>query len=74
MTMSAHYAVLLKLSNYWLPHDRATERGRTPMSQTDCLICRVMLGDGMITITAGAPSDQAMLEALAVRIRAGLQE
>ena len=31
-------------------------------------------GDGMITIQAGEPSEPAALEALAVRIRAGLQE
>ena len=31
-------------------------------------------GDGMITIKAGEPSDPATLEALAARIRAGLQE
>ena len=31
-------------------------------------------GDGLLTIKAGEPSDPAALEALAVRIRAGLQE
>ena len=31
-------------------------------------------GDGLLTIRAGEPSDPAALEALAVRIRAGLQE
>ena len=27
--MSVHYPALPNLSDYWLPHDRATERGRT---------------------------------------------
>jgi histidine triad (HIT) family protein len=31
-------------------------------------------GDGLLTIKAGEPSDPAALEALAVRIRTGLQE
>ena len=31
-------------------------------------------GDGMISIRDGAPSDPAALEALAVRVRAGLEE
>ena len=31
-------------------------------------------GDGLLTIRAGEPSDPAALEALAVRVRAGLQE
>lgn len=31
-------------------------------------------GDGLLTIQAGEPSDPAALEALAVRIRTGLQE